>query len=215
MGTSLTVFGYWRNSLLNILTWFEYLRNSTRKFYLKTFAVFAVVNLACYWWALLTAYPKHIFGAKAEEYLLMGFPVALFGAAFDCLSLLGTIFIIKRALLSENNSSYIFYLSIDILIATIASFWVLFVFAISGWVVSYILANPETIGSRIWLYEGRIESAIYNPLKPDNLRNIYFGIIMGASALLPTLLHLFLACRSFLRSGAVMLGLIRSDSVDR
>ncbi len=51
MGNSLTVFGYWRNSLLNILTWFEYLRNSTRNFYLKTFAVFAVVNLACYWWS--------------------------------------------------------------------------------------------------------------------------------------------------------------------
>ena len=213
MGTSLTVFEYWRISLFNILTWFEGLRNSTRNFYLKTFAVFVVMNLACYWWALLTAYPKHVFGVKADEYFLMGFPVALFGAAFDCISLLVTIFIIKRALLSEYNSSYIFYLSIDILIAIMASFWVLFVFAISGWVVSYILANPETIGSRIWLYEGRVESAIFNPLNPDNLRNIYFGIVMGASALLPTLLHLFLACRSFLRKGAIMLGLVRSDSI--
>ena len=212
MGTLLMLFGYWRNSLLHILTWFENLRNSTRNFYLKLFATFVVLNLLCYWWALLTAYPQHVFGVKAEEYVLMGFPVALFGAVFDCLSLLVTIFVIKRALLSENNLSYILYLSIDFLIAIVASLWVLFVFMISGWVVSYILANPETIGYRVGLYERRVESAIYNPFNPDNLRNIYFGIIMGASAVLPTLLHLSLACLSFLRSGAIMLRLARSDS---
>ncbi len=212
MGTLSVLFGYWRNSLLHILTWFENLRNSTRNFYLKLFATFVVLNLLCYWWALLTAYPQFVFGVKAEEYVLMGFPVALFGAVFDCFSLLVTIFIIKRALLSEHNSSYILYLSVDLLIAFVASLWVLFVFMISGWLVSFILANPETIGSRVWLYEGRLARAINNPFDPENLRNIYFGIIMGASALLPTLLHLSLACLSFLRSGAIMLRLARSDS---
>ena len=212
METLSAVFSYWRNSLLHILTWFEDLRNSTRNFYLKAFAAFVLLNLSCYWWALLTAYPRHVFGVKALEYILMGFPVALLGAVFDCLSLLVTIYIIKRALLSKKNTSYVFYLCFDLLIAIAASLWVLFVFMMSGWVVSYILANPETIGSRVWLYEGRVESAIYNPFNPDNLRNIYFGVIMGASALLPTLLHISLACQSFLRSGAIMLGLTGSDS---
>lgn len=212
MGTSSTVFGYWRNSLLHVLTWFEDFRNSTRNFYPKAFAVFVLLNLSCYWWALLTAYPRHAFGIKALEYVLMGFPVALLGAAFDCLSLLVTIFIIKRALLSERDLSYVMYLSVDLVIAILASLWVLFVFTVSGWVVSYILVNPETIGSRFWLYEGRVESAFYNPFNPDNLRNIYFGVIMGASALLPTLLHVSLAGQSFLRSGAVRLGLMGRDS---
>lgn len=212
MGSSQTVFFHWRISLLQILTWFENFRNSTRNPYLKAFAVFVVLNLSCYWWALLTTYPERAFGDKAEEYILMGFPVALFGGVFDSLSLFVTLFIIKQALSSKTNLSYVFYLSIDLFIAIAASLWVLFVFMISGWAVSYILANPETIGSRVWLYEGRVESAIFNPLNPDNLRNIYFGAIMGASALLPTLLHLYLACRSFLRSGAMMLGLSRRGS---
>lgn len=87
MGSSQTVFLHWRISLLQILTWFENFRNSTRNPYLKAFAVFVVLNLSCYWWALLTTYPERAFGDKAEEYLLMGFPVALFGAVFDNLSL--------------------------------------------------------------------------------------------------------------------------------
>lgn len=209
MKTSLTLFGYWRDSLLHILTRFEALKERTKHFYPKTFGVFVALNLFCFWWALLTTYPQFVFNYKAEEYILMGFPVALFGALFDCLSLLVTIFIIKRALAAEKNSSYIFYLSIDFLIAIAASFWVLFVFMISGWVVNQILSNPETMGARVWLYEGRLASAFFDPLNPDNLRNIYFGVVMGASALLPTLLHLCLACQSFLKSGAVRLGLLR------
>lgn len=46
------------------------------------------------------------------------------------------------------------------------------------------------------LYEGRVWSALTNPFGPENIRNIYFGVVMGASALLPTLFHAFLAVRS-------------------
>ncbi len=211
MGSSSRIITLWRGSLLGILTRFERIRSTTEYFYPKAFAVFVVLNLSCFWWALLTTYPEYVFSYKAKEYILMGFPVALFGALFDCLSLLVTIFIIKCALSSEKSSSYVFYLSIDFLIAVLASFWVLFVFTISGWVVSYMLANPETIGSRVWLYGGRLEGVLLDPFNPDSLRQIYFGMVMGASALIPTLLHLYLACQSFLRSGAVMLGLVRSD----
>jgi len=200
-----TAFYHWRKSLLFFLGWFENLRNTTRYFYVKAFVAFAVLNLSCYWLALLTAYPGHVFGAKAIEYALMGFPVGILGAVFDCASLLVTIWIVKRALNSQNNSSYVLYLSIDLLIALVASLWVLFVFTASGWIVSHILANPETMGSRVWLYEQRVESALFNPFDPNNLRNIYFGVVMGASALLPTLLHAFLACQAFVKSGTARL----------
>lgn len=212
MNISSSVFRHWRYSLLNFVTWFEVLRKTTRNFYLKAFSAFILLNFSCYWWAIFTAYPRLIFSVEAQEIIIMGFPVALFGGAFDSLSLLVTILIVKRALKSKNNSSYVLYLGIDLLIAIVASFWVLFVFIVSGWMVSYVLAIPETIGSRVWLYEERVASAISNPFNSGNLRNIYFGIIMGASASLATLLHIFLACQSFLRSVSMMLGLMRSDS---
>ncbi len=213
MERSKTTFGYWRASLQYVLVKFQEIKSNTSHFYSKVFVVFAVLNLGCYWWALLTAYPGQVFGHKSLEYVLMGFPVALLGALFDCLSLLVTIAIVKQALNAKTNSSYVFYLSIDLAIAVAATFWVLFVFTVSGWVVGYLLANPETIAARVWLYEGRVKGAINHPTNPNSLRNIYFGVIMGASALLPTLLHLSLACQSVLRSGAVRLGLTRGDSV--
>ena len=97
MEISSTVFEYWRNSLQHILRLFEDLRDRNRNFYWKIFAVFVVLNLGCYWWALLTAYPGNVFGRKAHEYVLMGFPVALLGAVFivvlgNGLNLLGVSF---------------------------------------------------------------------------------------------------------------------------
>ncbi len=129
----------------------------------------------------------------------MSLPVGFLGAVFDSLSLFVTIFIVKRAIRSENMFVHTSYLSVDVLIAILASLWVLFVFMMSGWLVSYALAVPETIGSRFQLYEGRVATAFFDPLSPESLRNIFFGMVMGASALLPTLLHVFMACRSVLK----------------
>ena len=211
MAHSFSMFRYWRDSLSHFLVWFEEIRARSRYFHFKAFSFFVLLNLLCYWGALLTAYPANLTSAKAHEYVLMGFPVAVLGGAFDSLSLLVTIFIVRRALRSQSNSSYVFYLSVDLLIAIVATFWVLFVFMISGWVVSYLLHVPETIGSRVWLYETRVESAMQHPLHRDSLKNIYFGVVMGASALLPTLLHLSLAALSLFRSGWRMVGSVRSD----
>jgi hypothetical protein len=66
--------------------------------------------------------------------------------------------------------------------------------------VNVILSLPETMADRSELYQGRIESLMSEPLSRDNLRNLYFGALMGVSALFPTLFHLFLVCRSWLRS---------------
>ncbi|MAF49052.1 MAG: hypothetical protein QF393_20905 [Rhodospirillales bacterium] len=88
------------------------------------------------------------------------------------------------------------YLSVDLIIAVVATFWVLFVFVVSGWIVNLILANPETFEARTVLYENRFLGALTDPFGARNARNIYFGVIMGVSALLPTLFHVYLAVRS-------------------
>lgn len=206
------MFAYWRHSLLHLLEWFERLRGTTRYFYPKAFAVFVVLNLGCYWWALLTAYPGLLVSQKYAEYILTGFPVGLLGAVFDCLSLLVTLFIVRRALASNNNLSYIGYLSVDLVIAVLASLWVLFVFMVSGWLVGFVLENPETMAFRTHLYGSRLQGVLNNPFSTSSIKNVYFGVIMGASALIPTLLHLFLAGRSFLRLGVVRLGLLSGGS---
>jgi hypothetical protein len=212
MATQSTIFSYWRKSLLHLYTWFESLRCRTRYFYIKAFAVFVVLNLTCFWWAFLTAYPNLLFSDKAEEYVLIGFPVAIFGAVFDSLSLLVTLYIVRRAIASNSNLNFFGYLSIDLLIAVLATFWVLFVFIVSGWLVDLVLTQSETLTDRRHLYQGRLISVIQDPFGHESIRNIYFGIIMGASALIPTLLHIFLACRSMLRSGMNFLKLARNES---
>lgn len=190
------IFVLWRRSLTETLHYLNGMKAQTRFFYLKVFVAFIIVNLVCFWWALLTTYPQLLSSYKADEYILMSGPVAVMGAMFDSLSLLVTIYIIKKALASPSNASYLGLLSIDIAIAVLATFWVLFAFVASGWLISLILDRPETMDYRMSLYEGRAWSAILNPFSPENIRNIYFGLIMGASALLPTLFHAFLALRS-------------------
>ena len=205
------VFIHWRGSLLRFHDWFEGRRASTRNFRLTTFLFFVALNLGCYWWALLTTYPQFLVGPKADEYVLMGFPVAVLGALFDSLSLLVTLYIVRRALSSTSNLSYLGYLSVDLVIAVLATFWVLFAFMVSGWVVSLILALPETFEARTALYQGRLWSVFNDPFNADNLRNIYFGMVMGASALLPTLFHLFLAGKSLVRSIGGKVGIAPSQ----
>jgi len=204
------VFTQWRLSLLRFHDWFEELRYTTRYFHPKTFLFFVVLNLACFWWALLTAYPDLLTGPGADEYSLMGFPVAILGALFDSLSLLVTIYIVKRALNSRSNLSYLGFLCIDLLIALLATLWVMFAFMVSGWLVSFVLAIPETFEDRTVLYQGRVTSIFDDPFSADNLRNIYFGVIMGASALLPTLFHLFLMGKSLFGSVGRRAGVYRA-----
>jgi hypothetical protein len=81
------------------------------------------------------------------------------------------IYIIRRAIKSRNTLAYISHLSIDFIIAIIATFWVLFVFIISGWLIQTL--TPAT------------------PV---------FGLIMGLSASLPTCIHVAMFIRSCLQS---------------
>jgi len=194
-------FEFWRQSLRHFLEVFEEYRDSTRFFYAKVFAAFALLNFTCYWWALTTAYMELLFTDELREFVLISFPVGVLGAVFDCLSLLVTLYIIRRAIATQSNVKYLSYLSVDIGIAILATFWVLFVFLVSGWLVSLIIAQPESLSSRTSLYQGRLYAALMDPFASGNLKNIYFGVIMGASALLPTLVHAGMAGWSVLRAG--------------
>lgn len=194
-----SIFRTWRRSLSHSLAYFAGVRAKTRYFHAKAFAVFAAINLICYWWALLTSYPGLLASAKWLEYVLTGFPVSALGAVFDLVSLVITVAMIRRALATPSKFGYLFYLSVDLVIAAIAGLWVLLAFYVSGWLVSLILVQPETLEARTILYQGRLASLWQQPLNPDNVRNFYFGMVMGASALLPTLFHVSLALRSVWR----------------
>jgi hypothetical protein len=200
MSTPFHAFDFWRQALRHFLDAFEKYRQTTRFFYVKVFVAFAVLNFSCYWWAMVTAFRDLLYTDELIEFILISFPVGFMGAMFDSLSLFVTLYIIRRALVTESNLKYMSYLSVDIVIAILATFWVLFVFMFSGWLVSFIITQPETFGSRADLYSGRIWNAIRNPFSDGNLRNIYFGVIMGASALLPTLVHAGMAAWSVLRA---------------
>lgn len=196
VSSSQGVFARWRTSLLGLLDWFGSLRARTRAFYSKLLVIFVGLNLTCFWWAVLTAYPDKMLSFEAREIALMSLPVSVLGGLFDFLSLFVTLTIARRAVASDSNAAYVGYLSIDIVIAVAATAWVLIVFTVSGWLVNLMLSLPETLGQREELYKGRFWRALLDPLHPDNLRNIYFGVVMGASAMLPTVIHLFHATRA-------------------
>ena len=89
------------------------------------------------------------------------------------------------------------HLSLDAVIAVLATLWVLLVFSVSGWILSYLEAQPELLSARNAEYESRLAEALRNPR--GEWRNIYFGVVMGVSASLPTLVHLGLFARALVR----------------
>ena len=67
------------------------------------------------------------------------------------------------------------------------------------------VGNNETLSDRGKLYEKRVADAINNPAGENELKNIYFGIVMGFSAMIPTAVHIACALfsmRLFFRHGA-------------
>lgn len=180
----------WKQSLEKLLAYYEKRRSELKHFFLKLFTFFVCINIFCYWWAIITAYPWEI-GNEPVHYFLLQFPVGIFGAAFDSASFLVTIWIARRALKTTSTSSYLLHLSVDLVIAVIATWWILFVFSVSGWLVSVVQMNPESLSERAMKYEGRLVNALENPM--GSLRNIYFGVIIGISAMLPTFTHMTLS----------------------
>ena len=190
------MFSIWRGYLISVLASFYRLKNNTRLFSVKLFLFFISINIVFYWLAMLTAFPELTFGAKQNEYFLLQFPVGFMGGLFDSASLIITLYIVKRALHSPSNFTYLLHLSVDIFIAVCATLWVLFVFSFSGWLIGFITQQPESLIDRSLIYEERFVSALQNPSGKNELKNIYFGLVMGCSAMIPTMVHLSLFAKS-------------------
>ena len=200
---------YWRKDLRKVLSFYESKRSQGDHFFLYLFLFFILVNITCYWLAMVSAFPSLVFCKTFSYYFKVQFPVGIFGALFDSLSFFITIFIIRRALLTINTKVYIAHLSIDLAIAILATFWVVFVFIVSGWAVSFIDTLGQTeqiiqtydhetsIDKRTNKYINTLNDALINPSK--NIQNIYFGLIMGVSAMLPTMVHFIMFLKSFFR----------------
>ena len=96
-------FQIWKHSLRELLDYYEHNRGSIKNFFPKLFVFFIVVNVLCYWFAMTTAYPELLKGAKGAYYFKVQFPVGILGALFDSLSFFVTIVIIRRALVSQKK----------------------------------------------------------------------------------------------------------------
>jgi len=190
----------WKNSLRILLDFYETKRGSIYAFYPMLFLFFVLINIACYWWAMFTAFPELTRGIAGHHYFKVQFPVGFLGALFDSLSFFVTIFIIRHAIHAKKNIEYITHLSLDLVIAILATFWVLFVFSFSGWIVHLwdpIQQVQQNLASRNEDYTRMLVDALERPT--DNKRNIYFGLIVGVSAILPTCGHIFMFLISFFR----------------
>ena len=204
------IISYWRKDLNQALLFYESKRSQGDYFFLYLFIFFVFLNITCYWFAMVTAFPSLVFGKTFGYYFKVQFPVGILGALFDSLSFFVTIFIVRRALLTVSTKIYIAHLSIDLGIAVLATFWVILVFIISGWTVSFIetLGQPEeliqtydhetNINKRTSKYVTTVNDALKSPSK--NIQNIYFGLIMGVSAMLPTMIHFIMFLKSFFYS---------------
>lgn len=184
----------WKGSLEQLLSFYEAKRGRFITFVSMLFLFFVVVNILCYWLAMYTAFPDLTHGSAGRYYFKVQFPVGFLGAIFDSLSFFVTLFIIRRAIRSQSGVEYVAHLSVDVIIAILATLWLLFVFSFSGWLVSLWENTPEFLDARNAKYQQMFTDAVANPT--DNLRNIYFGLVMGISATIPTCTHLFMFLRA-------------------
>ncbi len=188
----------WKNSLGTLLNYYEAKRGSIYTFYSALFLFFVLINVACYWLAMFTAFPELTHGAAGDYYFKVQFPVGILGALFDSASFFVTLLIIRRALRTTRNMEYVTHLSLDLVIAILATFWVLFVFSFSGWIVHLWDPIQQELGDRSEVYGKLLVDALEKP--SDNKRNIYFGLIMGISAILPSCGHILMFLLSFTRT---------------
>ena len=187
----------WKIYLFKVLTIYDKKTLSKLNFSILLFLFFTLINLFCYWLAMITAFPDLVFGPSFNFYFKVQFPVGILGSMFDTMSFFITLKIIRNALRSKKLITFLSHLSIDIIIAALATMWVLFVFSFSGWLISLTETQVEVLSSRNELYKERVINALEKP--NDNLRNIYFGVIMGISAMIPTIFHLFSGLRAFIK----------------
>jgi len=186
----------WRFSLRRLLDVYERKRPRLLLFFPALFLFFVLVNDLSYWLAISIAFPELLRGDLAGYYFKIQFPVATLGAVFDSLSFFVTLHVVRRALQSPSTSRFIGHLAIDLLIAALATLWVLFVFAFSSWLIRHFdaVADLRGIAERRAVYQDRVMDAVRAPTQ--NTRNIFFGLVMGTSAMIPSVIHLTMALQA-------------------
>ena len=142
------VIATWRDSLHQVLDLYERKRGSLLVFFPLLFLFFVLLNVACYWWAIYTAFPHYMQTHEASHYLKLQIPVGFLGALFDSLSFFVTLWIIRRALASVRTAEYVMHLSLDLVVGVLATLWVLFVFSFGGWLISLWENVPEELLER-------------------------------------------------------------------
>ena len=204
----------WRLDLNRLILYYKNKKSKIEHYFIYLFLFFVILNISCYWFAMITAFPNLVFGSTFGYYFKIQFPVGILGALFDSLSFFITIYIIQKALKTTNDRVYIAHLSIDVLIAILATFWVLLVFIVSGWIVSFFETLNQPIEmieqydhetdffKRTNQYANTVHDAVKNPTR--NLQNIYFGIIMGLSAMIPTSIHFSMFCKAVLTKMGIL-----------
>ena len=216
----------WHAKLVVLYDYYCTIRSKTRFFFARLFLFFFVLNICCYWLAMVTAFPRYIFGSSFIHYFKISFPVGLLGALFDSLSFFITLWLVRKAIVASTKLKFVADLSIDFVIAVIATWWVLCVFAFSGWLINIVEGSVYTkdasgryvqiriaeldghmtsdeirdlhFQQRINIYTQRLLDAVQRPF--DNIRNIYFGIAMGISAMTPTCVHISMFLQAFVLS---------------
>jgi len=254
----------WQQELFNILNFYQSYRSEHRLFFLRLLAFFFLVNALCYWLAVVASFPELL--DDLIRMLKIQVIVALLGGLFDSLSFFITIGLIRRASRARSGIKFIGILLVDLIIAAVATAWVLLVVLVATWIVgppdisalevsidenAVVIEelakvdeekistelSPQEIENlmeqieqaepiaaaveeqemveaeeaqlseeeveniknievelRTSFYQDVLVSAVKNPL--ENFRYLLFGMIMGASTLLPTLFHIFMAWRS-------------------
>ena len=248
-GISDAVISVWRDRLRRLIGLYEAYRERTGAFWRILFVAFFCLNVVCYQIAIMTAFPDRAFGSDWLRYAFITIPVGILGAAFDCASFVVTLAIMRHAIRAKGKLIYLGHIAADIMVAVLATAWVLIVFAISTALVDFVLgpaaaplATPppvisgaptptspgsptaagaaskaappkmlietpspersikhaEFLANRAQGYGRRFAGAIDDPFSTRNLQNIYFGVVMGGSAMLPSLVHLYLGLASLL-----------------
>jgi hypothetical protein len=84
-----------------------------------------------------------------------------------------------------------------------ATFWVIFVFWVSGLLLDLhdlaagdMATSADILAQQNQQYRQLLANAIQSPSDAESVKNIYFGIVMGISAMLPTFTHILLCSKS-------------------
>ena len=98
----------WRLDLNRLIRYYGNKKSQIEHLFIYLFVFFIIINISCYWFAMITAFPDLVFGSTLNYYFKIQFPVGLLGALFDFFSFFITIYIIQKAL---KTTIFMHYLS--------------------------------------------------------------------------------------------------------